>query len=196
MKVPQTPRYDFSAIERKWTQYWQENQTFKAKNQSALPKYYVLDMLPYPSGEGLHVGHPLGYVATDIVARYYWAKGYNVLHPMGFDSFGLPAEQFAIETGQHPEITTQKNIQRYRAQLMQLGLSYDWAREISTCDATYYRWTQEIFLKLFNSWYNAQTATAEPISTLVEHFHKEGSAGIYAGAVSYTHLTLPTTPYV
>ena len=134
---------------------------FEASNSSDKPKYYVLDMFPYPSGAGLHVGHPLGYIASDIVSRYKRLQGFNVLHPMGFDSFGLPAEQYAIQTGQHPEKTTRENIHRYIEQLSSLGFSYDWSREIRTSDSSYYKWTQWIFLKLFNSWYNLETNRAE-----------------------------------
>lgn len=160
--------YNFTEIEKKWQQYWAENKTYKAFESSDKPKYYVLDMFPYPSGAGLHVGHPLGYIASDIIARYKRHKGYNVLHPMGYDSFGLPAEQYAIQTGQHPAITTEQNIKRYREQLDKIGLSFDWDREIRTSDPNYYKWTQWIFLKLFNSWYNPETDKAEPIETLIK----------------------------
>jgi leucyl-tRNA synthetase len=167
--------YPFREIEKRWQQYWAENKTFRALNpddpefekKNFKGKYYVLDMFPYPSGTGLHVGHPLGYIASDIVARYKRHCGYNLLHPMGYDSFGLPAEQYAIQTGQHPAITTEQNIKRYREQLQKLGLSYDWDREVKTSDPDYYRWTQWIFLKLFNSWYNPETDRAEPIDTLI-----------------------------
>ncbi|MFN4235300.1 MAG: leucine--tRNA ligase [Bacteroidia bacterium] len=162
--------YNFREIEQKWQKYWAENKTYKAFESSDKPKYYVLDMFPYPSGAGLHVGHPLGYIASDIIARYKRHKGYNVLHPMGFDSFGLPAEQYAIQTGQHPAITTEQNIKRYREQLDKIGLSFDWDREVRTSDPNYYKWTQWIFLKLFNSWYNPETDKAEPIETLIEKF--------------------------
>ncbi len=167
--------YSFRQIEKRWQQHWAEKKTFKAINpddpeferKSFKGKFYVLDMFPYPSGTGLHVGHPLGYIASDIVARYKRHCGYNVLHPMGYDSFGLPAEQYAIQTGQHPAITTEQNIKRYREQLQKLGLSYDWDREVKTSDPDYYKWTQWIFLKLFNSWYNPETDRAEPIDTLI-----------------------------
>ena len=159
--------YNFKEIERKWQTYWASHKTFRTVNSSEKPKYYVLDMFPYPSGAGLHVGHPLGYIASDIFARYKRLKGFNVLHPMGYDSFGLPAEQYAIQTGQHPEITTKTNIARYREQLDKIGFSFDWDREVRTSDASYYKWTQWIFIKLFNSWYNPKTNKAEPIATLI-----------------------------
>ena len=165
--------YKFSEIEKKWQKFWAENQTFRVENNSAKPKFYVLDMFPYPSGAGLHVGHPLGYIASDIYSRYKRLKGFNVLHPMGFDAFGLPAEQYAVETGQHPAITTEKNIQRYKEQLQNIGFCYDWNREIKTCDGDYYKWTQWIFLQLFNSWYNPETNKAEPISTLIKKMEVE-----------------------
>ncbi|WP_400190792.1 leucine--tRNA ligase [Hymenobacter sp. B81] len=172
------PGYRPQEIEKKWQQFWQQNQTFRAQNSSDKPKYYVLDMFPYPSGAGLHVGHPLGYIASDIVSRYKRHRGFNVLHPMGFDSFGLPAEQYAIQTGQHPEKTTRENIARYIEQLSALGFSYDWSREVRTSDPSYYKWTQWIFLKLFNSWYNLDTDRAESIHTLQEKFAAEGSQGV------------------
>ena len=158
--------YNFTEIEEKWQKYWVENKTFKAENNSQKPKYYVLDMFPYPSGSGLHVGHPLGYIASDIISRYKRSNGFNVLHPMGFDSFGLPAEQYAIKTGQHPKETTDKNIIRFKYQLDKLGLSFDWDREIKTSDSTYYKWTQWIFLKLFNSYYDNEHDKAQPIKKL------------------------------
>jgi leucyl-tRNA synthetase len=167
--------YDFRAIEQKWQAFWANHKTFKTENKSEKPKYYVLDMFPYPSGAGLHVGHPLGYIASDIFARYKRLKGFNVLHPMGYDSFGLPAEQYAIQTGQHPEITTKTNIARYREQLDKIGFSFDWDREVRTSDPNYYKWTQWIFIQLFNRWYNPKTNKAEPISTLIpelEHFEQ------------------------
>ena len=172
--------YQFKDIEKKWQQFWATNQTFKADNQSSKPKYFVLDMFPYPSGAGLHVGHPLGYIASDIFARYKRLKGFNVLHPMGYDSFGLPAEQYAIQTGQHPAITTEDNIATYRRQLDQIGFSFDWSREVRTSSPGYYKWTQWIFMELFNSWYNKAADKAESITTLVEHFEKHGSKGINA----------------
>ncbi len=159
--------YNFRETEKKWQQYWAEKKTFRADNNSQKPKYYVLDMFPYPSGAGLHVGHPLGYIASDIYTRYKRLKGFNVLHPMGYDAFGLPAEQYAIQTGQHPAITTEQNIKRYREQLDNIGFSFDWEREIRTSDPKYYKWTQWIFLKLFNAWYNPETDKAEPLETLV-----------------------------
>ena len=172
--------YNHQEIEAYWQSYWAEHQTFKAQNNSTKPKYYVLDMFPYPSGAGLHVGHPLGYISSDIVARYKRHKGFNVLHPQGYDSFGLPAEQYAIQTGQHPALTTAKNIARYREQLDKLGFSFDWSREVKTSDPAYYRHTQWIFAQLFNSWYNNQTDKAEPIETLVALFEKGGNIGVSA----------------
>ncbi|UOE50349.1 leucine--tRNA ligase [Mucilaginibacter sp. SMC90] len=172
--------YQFKEIEQKWQQFWAQNQTFKAEDKSSKPKYYVLDMFPYPSGAGLHVGHPLGYIASDIFARYKRLKGFNVLHPMGYDSFGLPAEQYAIQTGQHPAITTEDNIATYRRQLDQIGFSFDWSREVRTSSPDYYKWTQWIFMQLFNSWYNKDADKAESIEKLVAHFEAKGSAGINA----------------
>ena len=172
--------YQFAAIEQKWQKFWAENQTFKADSNSTKPKYYVLDMFPYPSGAGLHVGHPLGYIASDIFSRYKRLKGFNVLHPMGYDSFGLPAEQYAIQTGQHPAITTEANIATYRRQLDQIGFSFDWSREVRTSEPGYYKWTQWIFMQLFNSWYNLETDKAEDITTLIEKFNTAGSADVKA----------------
>ncbi|SFP92300.1 leucine--tRNA ligase [Hymenobacter arizonensis] len=174
------PAYRPEEIEKKWQAHWKAHSTFRAQNHSDKPKYYVLDMFPYPSGAGLHVGHPLGYIASDIVTRYKRLQGFNVLHPMGFDSFGLPAEQYAIQTGQHPALTTEKNIDTYIKQLSSLGFSYDWEREIRTSDASYYKWTQWIFLKLFNSWYNLDTDRAEPLTALTARFAERGSEGINA----------------
>ncbi len=168
-------KYHFNDIEAKWQNFWKENQTFKAENQSDKEKYYVLDMFPYPSGAGLHVGHPLGYIASDIYARYKRHKGFNVLHPMGYDSFGLPAEQYAIQTGQHPAITTETNINRYREQLDRIGFSFDWSREVRTSNPDYYKWTQWIFIELFHSWYNKNTDKAESIDTLISIFTREGN---------------------
>jgi leucyl-tRNA synthetase len=167
--------YPFSKIEADWQSYWEKNQTFRTPDtvDTSKPKYYVLDMFPYPSGVGLHVGHPLGYIASDIVARYKRMQGFNVLHPMGFDAFGLPAEQFAIETGTHPEITTKNNIENMRKQLRACALSYDWEREVSTIDPQYYKWTQWIFLKLFNSWFDPKEQKAKPIETLIEEYKKD-----------------------
>ena len=173
-------QYHFNEIEAKWQKYWAENHTFKAENHSDKPKYYVLDMFPYPSGAGLHVGHPLGYIASDIYARYKRHKGFNVLHPQGYDSFGLPAEQYAIQTGQHPAITTETNIATYRRQLDQIGFSFDWSREVRTSDPSYYKWTQWIFIQLFNSWYNNESDKAENVSTLISVFEKEGNANVNA----------------
>jgi len=172
--------YQFAAIEKKWQKFWADHQTFKAEDKTTKPKYYVLDMFPYPSGAGLHVGHPLGYIASDIFARYKRLKGFNVLHPMGYDSFGLPAEQYAIQTGQHPAITTEANIATYRRQLDQIGFSFDWSREVRTSLPDFYKWTQWIFMQLFNSWYNKDADKAEPIDQLVKHFEQTGSAGINA----------------
>ena len=172
--------YNHKEIEAFWQEYWAEHQTFKAQNDSDKPKYYVLDMFPYPSGAGLHVGHPLGYIASDIVARYKRHKGFNVLHPQGYDSFGLPAEQYAIQTGQHPAVTTAQNIARYREQLDKIGFSFDWSREVKTSDPDYYRHTQWIFIQLFNSWYNNATDKAEPIETLIAIFETEGNNKVNA----------------
>jgi leucyl-tRNA synthetase len=173
-------QYDFKKIEDHWQQYWAKNETFKAENNSEKPKYYVLDMFPYPSGAGLHVGHPLGYIASDIYARYKRHKGFNVLHPQGYDSFGLPAEQYAIQTGQHPAITTKTNIATYRKQLDKIGFSFDWSREVRTSNPEYYKWTQWIFIQLFNSWYNVDTDQAEDISTLEALFSSDGNTTVNA----------------
>jgi leucyl-tRNA synthetase len=172
--------YSHRDIEKKWQDFWEKNGIYHVDNNAQLPKYYVLDMFPYPSGAGLHVGHPLGYIASDIYSRYKRLKGFNVLHPMGFDSFGLPAEQYAIQTGQHPAITTEQNITRYIEQLKNLGLSYDWSREVRTSDPSYYKWTQWIFMELFNSWYNNDTRQAESIETLTAIFAKEGNQQVNA----------------
>ncbi|OYU81115.1 MAG: leucine--tRNA ligase [Flavobacterium sp. BFFFF1] len=173
-------KYNPTEIEKYWQQYWAENQTFAADNKSDKPKYYVLDMFPYPSGAGLHVGHPLGYIASDIYARYKRHKGFNVLHPQGYDSFGLPAEQYAIQTGQHPEKTTKENIARYREQLDKIGFSFDWSREVRTSSPEYYKWTQWIFIQLFQSWYNKDTDKAESICTLIQEFEMNGNAKVNA----------------
>ncbi len=170
--------YNFSNIEQKWRAFWSENKTFKVTEDESKQKFYILDMFPYPSGAGLHVGHPLGYIASDIYARYKRLQGYNVLHPMGYDSFGLPAEQYAIQTGQHPSITTSENIKRYRIQLDKIGFCYDWDREVRTSSPSYYKWTQWIFIQLFNSWYNPKTNKAENIKTLVDSLETEGSEGL------------------
>ena len=178
----QTMFYNHQEIEKKWQKFWEENQTFKSQqpSESSKPKYYVLDMFPYPSGAGLHVGHPLGYITSDIYARFKRHQGYNVLHPVGYDSFGLPAEQYAIQTGQHPAVTTEENINRYEQQLKKIGFSFDWSREIRTSDPAYYRWTQWIFIELFHSWYNKAADRAENISTLVAHFEKFGTENLDA----------------
>ncbi|WP_336688402.1 MULTISPECIES: leucine--tRNA ligase [unclassified Chryseobacterium] len=172
--------YDHQQIEKKWQKYWEENQTYKTSDNTDKPKFYVLDMFPYPSGAGLHVGHPLGYIASDIYARYKRHQGFNVLHPVGYDSFGLPAEQYAIQTGQHPAITTEQNITRYEEQLRKIGFSFDWSREVRTSDASYYKWTQWIFIELFHSWYNKDTDKAEPISYLIKRFEEKGTEGLNA----------------
>lgn len=176
--------YNFNEIEAKWQKYWAENQTFKAENPRSVgadkEKFYVLDMFPYPSGAGLHVGHPLGYIASDIYARYKRHKGFNVLHPQGYDSFGLPAEQYAIQTGQHPAITTEENIKTYRRQLDQIGFSFDWSREVRTSDPKYYKWTQWIFIQLFNSWYNKDSDKAEAIEILISIFENDGNKEVNA----------------
>ena len=173
-------QYNHQEIEENWQKFWAENQTFKASNTSEKPKYYVLDMFPYPSGAGLHVGHPLGYIASDIYARYKRHKGFNVLHPQGYDSFGLPAEQYAIQTGQHPAKTTEANIATYRKQLDKIGFSFDWSTEVRTSNPEYYKWTQWIFIQLFNSWYNKDTDKAEDVSTLISIFKKSGNAKVNA----------------
>ena len=170
--------YDFKTIEQTWQDKWRTDGLYKVFEHTEKPKCYVLDMFPYPSGAGLHVGHPLGYIASDIYARYKRLKGYNVLHPMGYDSFGLPAEQYAIQTGQHPAITTEKNIARYREQLDKIGFCYDWSREVRTSDPSYYKWTQWIFIQLYNSWYNPNADKAEPIETLIQLFEKKGFNGV------------------
>ena len=172
--------YDFRKIEKKWQAYWSDHQTFKATEDPSRPKYYVLDMFPYPSGAGLHVGHPLGYIASDIYSRYKRLCGFNVLHPMGYDAFGLPAEQYAIQTGKHPAATTEKNIARYREQLDRIGFSYDWSREVRTCDPKYYKWTQWAFLKMFDSYYRNDIRKACPVSELVERFSEKGTEGLDA----------------
>ena len=172
--------YNFRSIEKKWRKRWAEDKPFKVDANSEKPKYYVLDMFPYPSGAGLHVGHPLGYIASDIYSRYKRLKGFNVLHPMGYDAFGLPAEQYAIQTGQHPAITTEKNISRYREQLDKIGFSFDWDREVRTCEPNYYKWTQWIFKQIFNAWYCNNEDKAKPIETLVQHFESEGNANVKA----------------
>ena len=190
--------YDFRAIEAKWQRTWKDSDAYKVTEDTSKPKYYVLDMFPYPSGAGLHVGHPLGYIASDVYARYKRHKGFNVLHPMGYDSFGLPAEQYAIQTGQHPAITTEQNIARYRDQLEQLGFCFDWSREVRTSDPSYYKWTQWIFGELFESWYDTEAQKARPIAELVEAFAENSNFNIHAACdenLSLIHISEPTRPY-
>lgn len=170
--------YNHKEIEKRWQNYWKENKIYKTEIDSKKKKFYVLDMFPYPSGAGLHVGHPLGYIASDIYTRYKRLQGFNVLHPMGYDAYGLPAEQYAIQTGQHPEITTSKNIERYRNQLDKIGFSYDWDREVRTCDPNYYKWTQWAFIKMFESYYDKKNNKAQPISNLIKHFEEKGTEGL------------------
>ncbi|HHT22032.1 MAG TPA: leucine--tRNA ligase [Bacteroidales bacterium] len=172
--------YNFKEIEQKWQKHWIDSKTYKVDIDHSKPKFYVLDMFPYPSGAGLHVGHPLGYIASDIYSRYKRQKGFNVLHPMGYDAYGLPAEQYAIQTGQHPAITTEQNIARYREQLDKIGFSYDWDREVRTCEPNYYKWTQWAFIKMFDHYYNNVTNKAEPITNLVKHFESKGTDGVNA----------------
>ncbi|HOT64499.1 MAG TPA: leucine--tRNA ligase [Dysgonamonadaceae bacterium] len=181
--------YNFGEIEKRWQQYWIEHQTYKVTEDPSKPKYYVLDMFPYPSGAGLHVGHPLGYIASDIFSRYKRLRGFNVLHPMGYDAFGLPAEQYAIQTGQHPAITTQKNIARYREQLDKIGFSFDWSREVQTCDPKYYKWTQWAFIRMFHSYYDNQLKKARPISELVEQFSRRGTLELNAACTEPLEFT-------
>ena len=181
--------YNFKEIERKWQSYWAANHTFKAEIDSSKPKYYVLDMFPYPSGAGLHVGHPLGYIASDIYSRYKRLCGFNVLHPMGYDAFGLPAEQYAIQTGQHPAVTTEKNIARYREQMDRIGFSYDWSREVRTCDPGYYKWTQWAFLQMFDSWYDNVQQKARPVAELEKLFAEAGNAGVDAACGDVPQFT-------
>ena len=181
--------YNFSEVEKKWQKQWAAEKVFKTEIVAGKPKYYVLDMFPYPSGAGLHVGHPLGYIASDIFSRYKRLKGFNVLHPMGYDAYGLPAEQYAIQTGTHPAITTEINLARYREQLDKIGFSFDWDREVRTCDPDYYKWTQWTFIQLFNSWYNKKTSKAEPISDLVAVFETEGNSAISAACNETPNFT-------
>lgn len=181
--------YNFSEIEQKWQRYWSEHKTFHVEVDTSRPKFFVLDMFPYPSGAGLHVGHPLGYIASDIYSRYKRHCGFNVLHPMGYDAFGLPAEQYAIQTGQHPAITTENNIRRYREQLDKIGFSYDWDREFRTCDPEYYKWTQWAFIQMFEHWYNLKTQKAEPISALVAEFSKNGNTLVEAACSDVATFT-------
>ena len=170
--------YNFTDIEKKWQKKWVENKTYKVVTNKKKQKFYVLNMFPYPSGAGLHVGHPLGYIASDIYARYKRLKGFNVLNPMGYDAYGLPAEQYAIQTGQHPAITTEKNIARYREQLDKIGFCFDWDREVRTCDPQYYHWTQWAFQLMFKSYYDYNEGKAKPISDLVHHFEEEGTLNL------------------
>ncbi|MDE6715365.1 MAG: class I tRNA ligase family protein, partial [Muribaculaceae bacterium] len=181
--------YNFREIEKKWQQYWKDNNTYRTPNDSDKPKYYVLDMFPYPSGAGLHVGHPLGYIASDIYSRYKRLQGFNVLHPMGYDAYGLPAEQYAIQTGQHPEVTTSANIARYREQLDKIGFCYDWNREIRTCDPEYYKWTQWAFLKMYGSYYDNDLQKAQPIEKLIAHLEANGTKGLNAAASEEIDIT-------
>ncbi|MDQ6610543.1 MAG: DUF559 domain-containing protein, partial [Bacteroidota bacterium] len=185
--------YNFRAIEKKWQEKWIIDGAYKVPNNSNKPKYYVLDMFPYPSGSGLHVGHPLGYIASDIYARYKRLKGFNVLHPMGYDAFGLPAEQYAIEHGVHPADSTAKNIDTFRSQLDKIGFSYDWSREVNTSDPKYYKWTQWIFLQLFKSWYNRNTNKTEHINGLIKIFEEEGN---FNHAIPNTAFQIPDYPHV
>ena len=170
--------YNFREIEKKWHQKWVENKTYKVVEDENKKKFYVLNMFPYPSGAGLHVGHPLGYIASDIYARYKRLNGFNVLNPMGYDAYGLPAEQYAIQTGQHPEVTTVANINRYREQLDKIGFCFDWDREVRTCDPKYYHWTQWAFQKMFNSFFCNSCQKAQPIEKLIKHFEEKGSADL------------------
>ncbi|HPG55654.1 MAG TPA: class I tRNA ligase family protein, partial [Candidatus Enterocola sp.] len=172
--------YNFKEIEQKWQSYWKSNAIYHVEIDNNRPKYYVLDMFPYPSGAGLHVGHPLGYIASDIFSRYKRLQGFNVLHPMGYDAYGLPAEQYAIQTGQHPEITTFNNINRYRDQMDKIGFCYDWDREVRTCDPKYYKWTQWAFIQMFDHWYCKRADAARPISQLIEIFNEQGNAKVKA----------------
>ena len=184
-----TMDYNFREIEQKWQQYWKDNHTYRVTENRQKPKFYVLDMFPYPSGAGLHVGHPLGYIASDIYARFKRLKGFNVLHPMGYDAYGLPAEQYAIQTGQHPAITTEKNINRYREQLDKIGFCFDWDREIRTCDPEYYKWTQWAFIQMFNSYYDYDEQKAHPINALVEAFETNGTEGVHAACTEELSFT-------
>ncbi len=181
--------YNHNDIESRWQQFWRDNEVFKTEINKDKPKYYVLDMFPYPSGAGLHVGHPLGYIASDIYSRYKRQQGFNVLHPMGYDAYGLPAEQYAIQTGQHPEKTTNDNIERYRSQLDKIGFSFDWSREVRTCDPKYYKWTQWAFMQMFNHYYDTELGKARPISDLVKHLEKHGTEGLHAAETKEISLT-------
>ena len=181
--------YNHKDIESRWQQQWKNDKTYSAEIDRERPKFYVLDMFPYPSGAGLHVGHPLGYIASDIYSRYKRLQGFNVLHPMGYDAYGLPAEQYAIQTGQHPEKTTNDNIARYRSQLDKIGFCYDWNREIRTCDPSYYKWTQWAFIQMFNHYYDTEAAKAMPIAKLIEHLDANGTAGLKAACGKELDIT-------
>ncbi|MDE5695478.1 MAG: class I tRNA ligase family protein, partial [Alistipes sp.] len=181
--------YDFRQIEAKWQQRWKERGTYRVATDPSRPKFYVLDMFPYPSGAGLHVGHPLGYIASDIYSRYKRLKGFNVLHPMGYDAFGLPAEQYAIQTGQHPAVTTERNIARYREQLDKIGFSFDWEREVRTCDPAYYKWTQWAFLEMFGHYYDRRRNKACPIGELIAAFEQSGTEGVDAACTVEMRFT-------
>jgi len=181
--------YNFTDIEKKWQKYWQDNKTYKVEIDTSKPKYYVLDMFPYPSGAGLHVGHPLGYIGSDIYSRYKNLNGFNVLHPMGYDAFGLPAEQYAIQTGTHPAITTEKNLARYRKQLDNIGFSFDWSREVRTSDTKYYKWTQWTVIQLFKHYYDTELDSANPIKFLVHKFELNGSEGVSASHTEHQGFT-------
>ena len=181
--------YNFKEIESKWQQRWRERKTYRVEVDPSRPKFYVLDMFPYPSGAGLHVGHPLGYIASDIYSRYKRLKGFNVLHPMGYDAFGLPAEQYAIQTGQHPAVTTERNIARYREQLDKIGFSFDWDREVRTCDPSYYKWTQWAFLEMFAHYYDNRLQKARPIEELKAAFAERGTEGLDAASTQELHFT-------
>ena len=179
--------YNFSEIEKRWQQAWAANRTYKVTEDKSKKKFYVLNMFPYPSGAGLHVGHPLGYIASDIYARFKRLQGYNVLNPMGYDAYGLPAEQYAIQTGQHPALTTETNINRYREQLDKIGFSFDWDREVRTCDPGYYHWTQWAFEKMFDSFFCNECGQARPIADLVKHFEAVGTEGVDAAETESLH---------
>ena len=181
--------YNFSEIEKKWQKAWAEHQTYKVTEDKTKKKYYVLNMFPYPSGAGLHVGHPLGYIASDIYARFKRLQGYNVLNPMGYDAYGLPAEQYAIQTGQHPAITTETNINHYREQLDKIGFSFDWNREVRTCDPQYYHWTQWAFMKMFGSYFCNECQQARPMADLIKHFETSGTEGLDVAQTEELHFT-------
>ena len=181
--------YNFREIEKKWHEKWVDNKTYKVTEDAKRKKFYVLNMFPYPSGAGLHVGHPLGYIASDIYARYKRQQGFNVLNPMGYDAYGLPAEQYAIQTGQHPEVTTVANINHYREQLDKIGFSFDWDREVRTCAPDYYHWTQWAFIRMFKSYYSLASQKAQPIIKLIEHFELMGTENISAACTEEMHIT-------